>query len=147
MKNINPILAVAVLGSSVLSLQSCKKYEDGPLLSLRSKTARLTGEWEITGGDNYSPYVDIWMEFEKDGDMTTKVNVFYPGYSYYGYDYTYTSSIKGWWEWIHNKEGLEISRHTGDGTYIYTFEWDITRLTNKEFNFTVNDSDWEFEKI
>lgn len=28
-------------------LSACGKYEDGPMFSLRTKTARITGEWEL----------------------------------------------------------------------------------------------------
>jgi len=30
-----------------LFVSSCKKYEDGPLISLKSKNSRLTGEWKL----------------------------------------------------------------------------------------------------
>lgn len=31
----------------MLFLSSCKKYPDGPLLSLRTRTHRLVGTWEV----------------------------------------------------------------------------------------------------
>jgi len=34
-----------VLACGLMILQSCKKYEDGPAFSLRSKAARLEGKW------------------------------------------------------------------------------------------------------
>ena len=48
MKN-NPksILFLAAAAVTVLNFQSCGKYEDGPSFSLRTKKARLTGEWEL----------------------------------------------------------------------------------------------------
>lgn len=39
-------LSLAVL-SITFVLGSCSKYEEGPLLSLRTKKARITGEWKV----------------------------------------------------------------------------------------------------
>lgn len=38
---------IMLVGSVVLSMGSCKKYEDGPLLSFRSKQARVVNSWKI----------------------------------------------------------------------------------------------------
>jgi hypothetical protein len=47
MKKLFGILAaVAIVGSVVMT--SCSKYEEGPSLSLRSKKARLAGEWSVS---------------------------------------------------------------------------------------------------
>jgi hypothetical protein len=39
--------AYLLLLSILLSAVSCKKYPEGPLLSLKSKKARLAGEWQL----------------------------------------------------------------------------------------------------
>ncbi len=49
--------AIFLLISTTLLL-SCNKYEDGPFMSLRSKDARITGEWEMT---------DIYFQEKNDG--------------------------------------------------------------------------------
>lgn len=38
---------IMLVGSVVLSMASCKKYEDGPLLSFRSKKERVVNSWKL----------------------------------------------------------------------------------------------------
>lgn len=45
MKNFTRMAILALMIAVVMP--SCKKYEEGPTLSLRSKTARLVNEWKI----------------------------------------------------------------------------------------------------
>jgi hypothetical protein len=113
----NLFLAAAVV--TVLNFQSCGKYEDGPGFSLRSKTARLTGEWEVVrvGATSY-PHdgYSVEFEFEKSGDFSQTVSeVGYGSYSY-----------TGDWEFASDKENLEI---IVDGALI---DFEIKRLTNEE---------------
>jgi hypothetical protein len=132
----NPCIVAIATAVVIFNFTSCK-YEDGPNISFRSKKARLTGEWEVkfidgrgvSGNGN-----EITFEFDKDGDVEYNIN-----YSYYGYSYIY--SFKGEWEWEDGKKNLEI---TLDGD---KEEWEITRLTNKEFEFEDENNDkWELEK-
>ncbi len=46
MKKLNVILLTVV--ASVLMLTSCSPYEEGPAISLRSRTERLCNEWKLT---------------------------------------------------------------------------------------------------
>ena len=132
-----PSLVAICAAVLIFNFSSCK-YEDGPSISLRTKKGRLTGEWEvkyIDGRQASGNGIEIILEFEKDGDLTQKWT-----YSYYGTSYSY--SYKGEWEWEDNKRNLEI---TIDG---YKSEWEITRLTNKEFEFEDESGDkWDLEKI
>ena len=41
---------VLLLAGTVFTLNSCKKGENDPFLSLKSRTARLHGEWTLSGG-------------------------------------------------------------------------------------------------
>jgi hypothetical protein len=130
-----PNLTAICAAVLIFNFSSCK-YEDGPSISLRTKKGRLTGEWEATyiAGQKVTNGQSFILEFEKDGDVTVETT-----YSYYGYTSTYSS--KGEWEWEDNKKSLEI---TFDGD---KEEWDITRLTNKEFEFEDSDNNkYEFEK-
>ena len=131
----NPSIVAIATAVVIFNFTSCK-YEDGPNISLRSKKARLTGEWEVkfidgagmTGNDM------VTLEFDKDGDLEVNQT-----YSDYGNSYTY--SQKGEWEWEDGKQSLEI---TLDGN---KQEWEITRLTNKEFEFEdEGNNKWELEK-
>jgi len=130
--------SVAAVATAVVifNLTSCK-YEDGPSISLRTKKARLTGEWEVQFIDGQGVTGDgneFTLEFEKDGGLNYNVT-----YSYYGYSGSY--SYKGEWEWLDGKEGIEVIID-GDKE-----EWEITRLTNKELEFEDENRDkWELEK-
>lgn len=66
-----------ILTLVLVSVTSCKKYEDGPAFSLRTKKARITGEWKIEsvtfkGSDVTAATTAIlganyMLEIEKDG--------------------------------------------------------------------------------
>ena len=135
MKTQNTLL-LAAAAVTVLNFQSCGKYEDGPAFSLRSKTSRLVGEWEVVKmqGQNLPSGYEITMEFESDGDLTYSYS-----YSYYGYNYTY--SFSGEWEWEDNKGSIEIDV---DG---YKLDFEILRLTKDELVMEDNNNqEWELEK-
>ena len=121
----------------IFNLTSCK-YEDGPSISLRTKTSRLTGEWEVQFIDGQEVTGDgneFILEFEKDGGLLWNAT-----YSYYGY--SESNSFKGEWEWIDGIEKIEV---IVDGTKT---EWEVTRLTNKELEFEDEVRDkWELEKL
>ena len=135
MKTQNTLL-LAAAAVTVLNFQSCGKYEDGPAFSLRSKTSRLVGEWEIVKiyGQNVPSGYNFSMEFESDGDLTYSYS-----YSYYGYNYNY--SFNGEWEWEDNKGSIEVDV---DGDRI---DFEILRLTKDELVMEDNyNQEWELEK-
>lgn len=118
MVNVKNTLFLAATVITVLNFQSCSKYEDGPSFSLRTKKARLAGEWEVVrvGNETYpQDGYSIEMEFDKEGDF--KYTFLYATYSY---------SYNGDWEFSSDKEELEIEIDNE----VQTFE--ILRLTNKE---------------
>ena len=156
--NLTKLMALAVVGTGIITLQSCKKYDDGPGLSLRSKKARLAGEWELTGGDwatsldllGYDSW-EVIYEFSKDGDFEVNVS-FTETYEIYSYpggysDTTVTDSYKdkGEWDWGRDKESIEID---WDELGQLDTELDINRLSNKEFwGEDFLGFDFEFEKL
>lgn len=109
-----------------LFLYGCKKYEDGPSLSLRPKKWRLSGSWHVE------------QMLVNGQDMTS---AYYPNHEYYesyevGGSFTYTAGTSitsptgtGAWRWIdHKKEILRTaSLSSADG--IIT----ILKLENKSF--------------
>ena len=110
MKNLfRTMIAVIAIGSLVLS--SCNKYEEGANLSLRSKKARLAGEWkavkvEYNGVDQTSSVLPSGAIFtqtiDKDGTWTSV--------------FTFSSlsnTDTGTWELVESKEMLKIVT-TGD---------------------------------
>ena len=159
--NTKPLIYLAAAAITVLNFQSCKKYDDGPAFSLRSKKARLTGDWELVkingqtpeqynsdSNTTYSNY-DLEIEFESDGDLTYSINKSYTNYygSYYG-NYSYNGSnsysLNGEWEWEDDKEAIEITINSPFGNLV--IEGEITKLTNKELEFEVDGEELEFEK-
>jgi hypothetical protein len=141
MKNFKNLTYLTLAGTTAIGISSCGKYEDGPNFSLRSKKARVVGDWNVkTIGstvldDNYGTTVN--MEFDKNGSFTQTIN-----YSYGTYNYSY--SYAGDWDFSSNKEHLLI---TADGN---TDTLEIKRLTNNEMwlddDYTDADGDiWKLE--
>ena len=152
---------MAAAAITVLNFQSCKKYDDGPAFSLRSKKARLTGEWELVkingqtpeqyNSDDNTTYTnyDLEIEFESDGDLTYSINQSYINYysSPYGsfpYNGSNSYSLNGEWEWEDNKEAIEITINSPFGNLVV--EGEITKLTNNELELELDGEDLEFEK-
>ena len=166
MKTQNTLL-LAAAAVTVLNFQSCSKYEDGPAFSLRSKTSRLTGEWEVVKIDgqsvsryfeeyfasylgssySFSVNANITWEFESDGDISNNLSGSVDiSYSYYGTNYSYSTPLNstdnGEWEWEDNKESLDIDWNTAGNV-----EVEILRLTNDELIVETSDGvEYEFEK-
>lgn len=113
--------AALVLGVGVVVV-SCGKYEDGPGLSLRSKKARLAGDWKInkytvSGTDLTSLFTSYSLTMEKDGNWNASADGF---------------TAKGKWELVDSKENLKLvidgSTDTDGDTLV------ITMLKNKEMH-------------
>ncbi len=104
---------VILIFLSVLSLNSCKKYEDGPSISLITKKARLCKEWKLESSTfppgglliGYNPA----HTFEKDG--------------------TYNEGNNGTWKFNENKEKIITEINNNKDTFF------ILRLTDKELWF------------
>jgi hypothetical protein len=63
------ILRLMVLAISIAAIQSCKKGEEDPFLSLRSRKARLTGEWKLSSY-SYNSYENGVLDFSESFDGT-----------------------------------------------------------------------------
>jgi hypothetical protein len=130
MKNMIRI-AVAALLIGGFTLASCGKYEDGPALSIRSKKARVAGDWMIEkyledGVDKTSDYrafiASETVTNEKDGTYTSS----YTATSTFG---GATDTDNGTWEFISDKEQIK-TLSSASGSEADTMQ--ILRLTNKE---------------
>jgi hypothetical protein len=117
---------LAVLGGLVLA--ACKKYEEGPALSLRTKKSRLAGDWTLdkvfyNGQDVTSQYTSggtTWkLTIDKGGSWTETVT------SSVG-----TSTDKGSWEFVEKKEQLKMVTDGSTDTDGDTST--IVKLKNKE---------------
>ncbi|MCK5856245.1 MAG: hypothetical protein KAG64_02080 [Bacteroidales bacterium] len=113
------IITLVVLATFVLfGTYSCKKYEEGPLISLRTKTARVANDWKLDkaiqdGIDITSNYPEVEQTFEKEGGYKMLFN---------GADYT------GNWEFDSDKEHILIKI---DGSSDES-KFKIIRLKEKE---------------
>lgn len=117
-----------------LSLCSCKKYEEGPYFSFRSKTKRLEGSWQI-------------MKWTIDGteqdlsQTSWRLNIHRSG----NYDKFITYNIpplpvtidseQGSWVFDKKKEHVEFSESTSG---VVTIQ-EIVKLYNKEIKLRYND--------
>jgi hypothetical protein len=123
-------LAIFTFFAVALVFTGCK-YEEGPSLSLRSKKARLAGEYTVQKATRDGEEIDISFFqgftyiFDKDGNLEVK-----------GTNLTSKST----YEFGDKKETLIITDADGD-TETYT----ILKLTNDEFWYTRKDGDMTFE--
>lgn len=107
------------MASSTVFFSSCKKYDEGPSLSLRSKKARVANHWKYksakNGGVDYtSLFANFTIELTKDGKFTT-----------------YNSSTvlsKGTWEFNDKKEAIVTKTEGTNDTETLT----IKLLKDKE---------------
>jgi len=128
MKKLNVILLTVV--ASVLMLTSCSPYEDGPAISLRSRTERLCNEWRLTrlyinGTEQTLSSFDqqTTLEFKDNGTVN---------YSYAVMDST-AIVITGSGTWEFNDDQTEVFTtvtYTLGGTEKDTFK--ILRLKEEE---------------
>lgn len=77
---ITVILTLIIL-LTVFMLQSCQKYEDGPMISLRSRTERVSNQWvvdnyKINGADYTSLLTSYNETFTKNGAYTYSWSLF-----------------------------------------------------------------------
>lgn len=119
--------AVLLITSLAFALPSCKKYDDGPWLSLRSKKARIANVWKIEsatrdGADVTSDYDQYDLDLKKDGGATLTAHYVFANTSY-------AISTSGTWELINDKEDIrfDYDDNNSDETY------HILRLKEKEF--------------
>lgn len=79
-----PLLLFVALISTII-LSECKKYDDGPRISLLSKKSRLANAWKYEkvidqSGHDVPFATDYFIEFKKDGNVIeTYGNNIYPG--------------------------------------------------------------------
>lgn len=120
--------------------EGCKKYDEGPLLSLRSAKKRVYGSYTLTqytvnGVDSLSLFNDslcnkLNFYFDTDWDLDV-CNI-------YGKRKDGKISSLGWtWELVNKNKILKVNNtvcSSGTGPFISQAhpEWEILRLTNSE---------------
>jgi hypothetical protein len=127
MKKMFRIAAVALVIGGI-SFSSCKKYEEGPALSLLSKKARIAGTWKVeayleNGVDKTSDYrqlvTDETYTTTKEGTYTSSQTTVLG-----------TFSDNGTWELINDKADFKtLSAQSGSTPDTMV----IVKLKSKEF--------------
>lgn len=109
-----------------LLIASCKKYEEGPALSLRSKTERVANSWRIAqaldnGNDVTSQYNKFELDLTKGGSATLSAE-----YTFFNSELKYITD--GTWVFVSNKEKISLNFENDDADGVYT----ILKLKEKE---------------
>jgi hypothetical protein len=91
-----------LLLTTVVTLQGCKKGENDPFISLKSRDARITGEWELTKmestgysyykSDDSQAYAETRTRTFDGTQMTYSTKVNFDDPEYVDIDTTYTHS-------------------------------------------------------
>jgi len=126
-------IAVIILGlcGSLILLEGCKKYPEGPAISLRSKKERVANIWKldalISGGVDSTAY---FTGFFNDYTVTlTRSGSYTISYSFRGFSATETGS----WAFASAKEDLQITpKTTSYGALPSPSVFQIMKLYEKE---------------
>lgn len=112
----------------IICVSGCRKYEEGPDISFRSKKNRLFGYWTLeksilNGVEQTGEYqFNKKFGFAKDG-------TYY--YSFFDPPSGYTINFTGTWEFRLQKEQMVLGLDDPINGMEYQV-WDIIRLTSKE---------------
>ena len=146
-----------------ISISACKKYEDGPVVSLRSVKKRLQGTWKATKQveNGYEYLNDFRITFDQLDDSKDPEGL-YNTYTLYTSDSSNAEEkYYGTWEVSDDKKhiflyGSSMDYNIGNGWNTiywknYTLTWDILRLTMEEMwiesKYKEFEHYFEFEKI
>jgi hypothetical protein len=127
MKNISKfIFGLLIIALALPALQSCKKGDNDPAISLKSRKARLVGEWDMTkgsvvytsggtvqtqtynegtftqtsGGTSVTGVYTLDVSILKDGKVTFKLTITVSGN-------TTTDSYEGYWYFLDANKALD----------------------------------------
>jgi hypothetical protein len=111
-------LLLVVVATSLITA-SCGKYDEGPSISLRTKTARITGDWKQVAINDSTITDDAISTINKDGTYSITDGTF---------------SLDGTWAFTDDKTGVIYSFEVtiGTTTSILSDTSTIIRLTNSE---------------
>ena len=131
----NMRLIIVVIFLTGLTFSGCKKYEEGPRISLKSKKERVVNKWQYeeylqyvmcgpppcsTGYvDLTSVYQEYYIEFNED-------NTFMDFQKTAGYN---PKVYEGEWKFIDDKMTIDMCYNGNCNTYT----WRIIRLKEQEF--------------
>ena len=152
-------IALLMLLATVLVLPSCKKGENDPFISLKSRDAKITAKWKltkiaytstsVTSGTSFTTTISYdgsvetytsgtisgtatgtyEMTIEKDGKMSVSET-----YTSGGSTDVYTST--GTWEWLNSDQNKTVILLDGGNNLFQGGLWVIDRLSSKELVLT-----------
>ena len=125
MKNNKLILLFFVI---VFAFAGCKKYDNGPTISLRSKKARVVGKWvtEMWLVNKYEQ--TMILDFDRTAEFTDDGIYRFHEISPFTHKET---NLEGTWAFRQEKRQLLLGLPSGiDSTMSYAL-WDIIMLKNK----------------
>jgi hypothetical protein len=110
------------------AFSGCKKYEEGPAFSLRSKKARVANDWRVAKYlENGVDFTSDFNFYYQDGKITlSKSGVYLFTYKLNG---TLDQTESGTWKFNSDKTELIITE-TSPGSSTWT--WKIIRLKETE---------------
>ncbi|HEY0029202.1 MAG TPA: hypothetical protein VGC65_00475 [Bacteroidia bacterium] len=110
-------LLFAMAAIILLSVTACKKYPEGPAISLRSKAERVANNWKVSqamenGADVTTDYNRYELDLTKDGHASLSAK-----YKFLGVDYEYVTN--GNWTFTSSKEKIsfDFDNNSADGVY------------------------------
>jgi hypothetical protein len=126
-------LSTLFLGVMIL-FSSCGKYEEGPMISLKSKEARVAGTYQVVevlkngveDEDSFEIASTIEITFEKDGTGEMSFS-----YTWGGVSYTESDNL----EWMFNDDETKLMVRTKDEDDTTWGDWEestLIRLTDTE---------------
>jgi hypothetical protein len=132
------IISLSALFIGVLFIfTSCSKYDDNPLLSLKSKAARLEGtnvlEKVYQNGQENSDLYELMSSYEITFDKDGTGSMTYQ-YSFFGIDYDVVNDLK--WEFSSDDSKLLVKTKGEDEDESEWSDWTestILKLTSDEF--------------
>jgi hypothetical protein len=129
--------------------ESCKKYPDGPCISLRSAKNRIVGTWkvdklyinDIDSTDEFNSKLGCEFEFTKD-----VLNPQGDACMFHLKNCNNNAIYQGFWYMVHENKNI-VTNFFEDSTFINaigpfgndrTGYWTILKLTNKEMKLSTN---------
>jgi hypothetical protein len=143
MKKILFVLSVALVGA--LTISSCRKYEEGPNISLRKKEARVTNNWRVESAQLNG------TEVSADPYWTKQKH-----YMYRDGKYIVTiinpvtleaKNLQGTWTLYDNDRKLALTTKNFSGNIDSTNDYNILKLYNKQMWIRKTDNSLELHFV
>lgn len=143
MKKIVLFSVVALLG--IVSLTSCRKYEEGPNISLRKKEARVTNNWKIESAQLNGTEVSLDPYWAKQKH-----------YMYRDGKYIVTiidpvtleaRNLQGTWQLYDDDRKIALTTKNFSGNIDSTNDFNILKLYNKQFWIRKTDNSLELHFV